>query len=87
MGNRIKKRIRDSLGPIYVPQEIHFVRNLPKTRSGKIMRRVVKAVALNQLPGDISTLENSVSVDEVREAIDTFSQETGTEGRKGTVPE
>ncbi len=87
MGNRIKKRIRDSLGPIYVPQEIHFVRNLPKTRSGKIMRRVVKAVALNQLPGDISTLENSVSVDEVKDAIDTFSRETGTEGRKGAVPE
>lgn len=69
---RLRKKIRDELGPIYVPEEIHIVKSLPKTRSGKIMRRVVKAVALNQVPGDISTLENSASVDEVKEAIDQF---------------
>lgn len=71
----LRKRIREELGPIYVPEEIHVVKTLPKTRSGKIMRRVVKAVALNQLPGDISTLENSASVDEIREAIEAFSKE------------
>ncbi len=74
--NSIRKRIRTELGPIYVPEEIHVVKTLPKTRSGKIMRRVVKAVALNQLPGDISTLENSASVDEVKAAIETFRKET-----------
>ena len=40
------------------------------------MRRVIKAVALNQLPGDISTLENSASVDEIRDAIDSFMKES-----------
>ena len=73
----LRKRIREDLGPIYVPEEIHIVKLLPKTRSGKIMRRVVKAVALKQLPGDISTLENSVSVDEIKAAIDSFSKQAG----------
>ncbi len=74
--NAIRKRIRSELGPIYVPEEIHIVKSLPKTRSGKIMRRVVKAVALDKLPGDISTLENSASVDEVKAAIEAFKKET-----------
>lgn len=74
---KLRKRIREDLGPIYVPEEIHIVKTLPKTRSGKIMRRVVKAVALNQMPGDISTLENSASVEEVKAAIELFSKETG----------
>ncbi|WP_393971101.1 acetate--CoA ligase [Oxyplasma meridianum] len=69
---KIRKNIRENLGPIYVPEEIHIVKTLPKTRSGKIMRRVVKAVALNQFPGDISTLENTASVEEVKEAIEEF---------------
>ncbi|HLH86469.1 MAG TPA: acetate--CoA ligase [Thermoplasmataceae archaeon] len=72
--SKIRKRIRETLGPIYVPEEIHTVASLPKTRSGKIMRRVVKAVALNQVPGDVSTLENSASVDEIRAAIESFSK-------------
>ena len=73
---RIRKDIRKQMGPIYVPDEIHIVGSLPKTRSGKIMRRVLKAVALNQVPGDISTLENSASVDEIRSAIDSFIKES-----------
>lgn len=76
MISTLRKRIREELGPIYVPDEVHIVNTLPKTRSGKIMRRVVKAVFLGQLPGDISTLESSVSVDEIRTAIETFKKET-----------
>ena len=72
----LRKRIREELGPIYVPDEIHIVNNLPKTRSGKIMRRVVKAVFLGQLPGDITTLESSASVDEIKAAIDEFKKES-----------
>ena len=71
---KLRKRIREDLGPVYVPEEIHIVKSLPKTRSGKIMRRVVKAVALGQVPGDISTLENSASVDEVKAAIEEFKK-------------
>lgn len=71
---KLRKRIREDLGPVYVPEEIHVVKSLPKTRSGKIMRRVVKAVALGQVPGDISTLENSASVEEVKLAIEEFKK-------------
>lgn len=73
--NKLRSRVRKTLGPIYVPEEIHVVKGLPKTRSGKIMRRVVKAVALDQLPGDVSTLENEATVDEVKKAIELFKKE------------
>ncbi|HDQ08661.1 MAG TPA: acetate--CoA ligase [Methanoculleus sp.] len=49
--------VRMSIGPIAMPSEIDFVESLPKTRSGKIMRRVLKAQELGIDPGDISTLE------------------------------
>ena len=48
--------------------ELNFVDSLPKTRSGKIMRRVFKAVVLGQDPGDITTIEDEGSVDEARQA-------------------
>jgi len=48
--------------------ELSFLNMLPKTRSGKIMRRVLKAVALRRDPGDISTIEDEGSVEEAREA-------------------
>jgi len=49
--------VRTTLGPIAVPHEIEFVDKLPKTRSGKIMRRVLKAKEMGIDAGDISTLE------------------------------
>ena len=48
--------------------DLNFVNLLPKTRSGKIMRRVLKAVILDKDPGDISTIEDEGSVEEAREA-------------------
>jgi len=48
--------------------EIHFVSMLPKTRSGKIMRRVLRAVTLDKDPGDITTIEEAGSVEEARQA-------------------
>jgi len=49
--------VRTTLGPIAMPHEIDFVDKLPKTRSGKIMRRVLKAKEMGMDPGDISTLD------------------------------
>ncbi|TAJ43342.1 acetate--CoA ligase [Methanofollis fontis] len=49
--------VRMSIGPIAMPSAIEFVESLPKTRSGKIMRRVLKAQEMGIDPGDISTLE------------------------------
>ncbi len=60
--------VRRELGPVAVIGEINFVPALPKTRSGKIMRRVFKAIIAGGDPGDISTIEDEGSVDEVREA-------------------
>ncbi len=54
----LKDQVLKELGKIAVPQEIEIVSTLPKTRSGKIMRRVLKAKELGQDPGDISTLED-----------------------------
>ena len=53
----LARHVRSSLGPVAVPAEIEYVDRLPKTRSGKIMRRVLKARELGMDPGDISTLE------------------------------
>ena len=61
--------VRSGIGPIATPHEIYFVRKLPKTRSGKIMRRVLKAIAANEKVGDISTLEDSAAVKDVQDAF------------------
>jgi len=53
----LQEHVRKELGKIAVPREIQIVSSLPKTRSGKIMRRLLKAQELGQDPGDISTLE------------------------------
>ncbi|MCD4800891.1 MAG: AMP-binding protein, partial [Methanococcoides sp.] len=50
--------VRMNLGPIAMPSEIEFVDSLPKTRSGKIMRRLLKAQELGMDPGDVSSLED-----------------------------
>ena len=60
--------VRHELGPVAVIGELNFVTMLPKTRSGKIMRRVLKAVVLDRDPGDITTIEDEGSVDEARQA-------------------
>jgi acetyl-CoA synthetase len=60
--------LRRELGPVAVVGELNFVTTLPKTRSGKIMRRVLKAVILDREPGDITTIEEEGSVEEARQA-------------------
>ena len=57
MAAALKLHVREELGPIAVPAEIDFMPTLPKTRSGKIMRRLLKANELGIDPGDITTLE------------------------------
>jgi acetyl-CoA synthetase len=67
--------IRHELGPIAVIGELNFVSMLPKTRSGKIMRRVLKAVTLDRDPGDITTIEEEGSVEEARVAWQQMKSE------------
>ena len=61
--------VRNGIGPIATPHEIYFVTKLPKTRSGKIMRRILKAIAGNEKVGDVSTLEDSAAVKVVQDAF------------------
>ncbi len=67
--------VRNQIGPIAVVAEINFVEALPKTRSGKIMRRVLKAVTLGKDPGDVSTIEDEGSVADAREAWENMKLE------------
>jgi acetyl-CoA synthetase len=71
--------VRRELGPVAVIGELNFVGVLPKTRSGKIMRRVLKAVTLGSDPGDISTIEDEASVDEAREAWERMKEEVAAQ--------
>ena len=52
----LKDHVREDLGPIATPADIEVLPALPKTRSGKIVRRYLKAQALGLDPGDLSTL-------------------------------
>ena len=63
------KHIRNTIGSIATPDEIHFVARLPKTRSGKIMRRLLKSISANSdTIGDVSTVEDEASVEEIKQA-------------------
>jgi acetyl-CoA synthetase len=55
--DELKQWVAHEVGPIAKPEKIEFVQSLPKTRSGKIMRRVLKARALGMDEGDLTTLE------------------------------
>jgi acetyl-CoA synthetase len=56
LGDELKNHVGHEVGPIAKPKQIEIVDSLPKTRSGKIMRRVLKAKAMGEDPGNISTL-------------------------------
>ncbi len=71
----IKDHIRKTIGPIAAPERVFFVGKLPKTRSGKIMRRLLKAVATGTVIGDVTTLEDGASVDEIKTAYEALRKE------------
>ena len=65
--DELKNIVREKIGPIASPDLIHFTPNLPKTRSGKIMRRILRKIAANEQDqlGDVSTLADPTVVDEL----------------------
>jgi len=77
LNQELVDHIKRSVGPIATPQEIYFVNRLPKTRSGKIMRRLLRSIASGQPIGDISTLEDGAAVDEVKQAYDELKKTIG----------
>jgi len=71
----IVKHIRTTIGPIATPAAIVVVSKLPKTRSGKIMRRILKAVLIGAPIGDISTIEDAASVEEIKETYEELRKQ------------
>jgi acetyl-CoA synthetase len=67
-------KIRTDIGAIATPKQIYFVSKLPKTRSGKIMRRLLKAIGNNEKIGDVSTLEDGAAVTEVKHVFDELQK-------------
>ncbi|MEM2878647.1 MAG: acetate--CoA ligase [Candidatus Hadarchaeales archaeon] len=65
----LMKHVDTSMGPIARPQRIVFADELPKTRSGKIMRRILKALVTNDPIGDTSTLLNPESVETLKQRV------------------
>ncbi len=65
---QLMQHVGNEIGKIARPDEIWFVKDVPKTRSGKIMRRIVRAKAIGESPGDISTLRNPEAVEELERA-------------------
>ena len=63
----LKTHVRNEIGAIAVPEEIYFVEQLPKTRSGKIMRRILLAIEKGEDVGDITTLEDVTVVEKIKE--------------------
>jgi acetyl-CoA synthetase len=70
----LSEKIRKDIGAIATPKQIYFVSKLPKTRSGKIMRRLLKAIANNEKIGDVSTLEDSTAVTEVQSVFEEIQK-------------
>jgi len=76
---KIAEHLRRVIGPIATPDEVYFVDSLPKTRSGKIMRRVIKAVAQGKSLGDLTTIEDETSVDDVKRAYESLRKISDTD--------
>ena len=67
---RVASAVADALGKAFTPERVVWVAALPKTRSAKIVRRAVRASALGRDPGDLSSLENPESLEEIAHAVE-----------------
>jgi acetyl-CoA synthetase len=62
----ISDKVVEQLGKALRPEAVHVVAELPRTRSGKVMRRVARAAYLGADPGDLSALENPLALEAIR---------------------
>ncbi|WP_036236261.1 AMP-binding enzyme, partial [Methylibium sp. T29-B] len=65
----IMKTVDQQLGAVARPARVHFVTLLPKTRSGKLLRRALQAVAEGRDPGDLTTIEDPTALQAIRELL------------------
>jgi len=66
---KVAAAVTDALGKAFKPERILWVNALPKTRSAKIVRRAVRARVLGKDPGDLTSLENPESLNEISEVV------------------
>jgi propionyl-CoA synthetase len=69
--NEVMDTVDRQLGAIARPKAVHFVSLLPKTRSGKTLRRAIQALAENRDPGDLTTIEDAAALEQIRNALRT----------------
>jgi propionyl-CoA synthetase len=65
----VKKTVDDNLGAIARPKRVHFVTGLPKTRSGKMLRRSIRALAEGRDPGDLTTIDDPSTLEQIRQVL------------------
>jgi 4-hydroxybutyrate---CoA ligase (AMP-forming) len=80
LAEEVRELVRKEVGPVAVIGSVYVVDRLPRTRTGKIMRRVLRAVLTGSQLGDLSTLEDEASVEEVRAAVESLMR--SVEGRE-----
>ena len=79
MATELRAHVAKEIGPIARPRQILVVTELPKTRSGKIMRRLLRDVAENRALGDVTTLTDSSVMDEIRHRLPSAGSAGGEE--------
>ncbi|MNN23185.1 Acetyl-coenzyme A synthetase [compost metagenome] len=65
----LMKTVDQQLGAVARPARVYFVNALPKTRSGKLLRRAIQAVAEGRDPGDLTTIEDPTALEQVKTAM------------------
>ena len=77
LSKQIRMHVRKEIGPVFQPDVIQFAEALPKTRSGKIMRRILKAIAAMSDIGNVTTLADPSVVDALLEERKKMDVEVG----------
>ncbi|HXL37646.1 MAG TPA: hypothetical protein VN954_10645, partial [Ktedonobacteraceae bacterium] len=74
MEKEIMNTVDKQLGAIARPGRVLFVSQLPKTRSGKMLRRSIQAIAEGHEPGDLTTLDDPTSIEQIQAAVEEIQQ-------------
>lgn len=69
LAKEVISKVGSELGAIANPSQVHFVSQLPKTRSGKVLRRSIQAIAEGRDPGDLATLDDIAGIEQIRSAV------------------
>jgi propionyl-CoA synthetase len=65
----VMKVVDEQLGAVARPARVHFVNLLPKTRSGKLLRRAIQAVAEGRDAGDLTTIEDPTALEQIKDLV------------------